>query len=47
MYLIKVFIEKFYCQEIKHRKIKKDDQLKRIEDLFLKNFSNLKNYPKC
>jgi len=36
MYLIKIFIEKFYQQEIKnHQRFKKEDYLKRIEDVFL------------
>ncbi|WCM42029.1 hypothetical protein MG290_14010 [Flavobacterium sp. CBA20B-1] len=36
MYLIKMFIEKFYQKEIKnHRRFKKEDHLKRIEDVFL------------
>jgi hypothetical protein len=33
MYLIKIFIDKSYSQEIINRKIEKDDQLERIEDL--------------
>lgn len=36
MYLIKIFIEKFYQQEIKnHQRFKREDHLKRIEDVFL------------
>jgi hypothetical protein len=39
MYLIKIFIDKFYSKEIKNRKIVKDEQLERIEDLLLKKIS--------
>ena len=36
MYLIKMFIEKFYPEEVKgHHRFKKEDRLKRIEDVFL------------
>lgn len=39
MYTIKLFIEKFYDNEINHSSSNKDDSLKRIENIFFENYS--------
>lgn len=39
MYIIKLFIEKFYYDELKHLKFDKNDSLKKIEDVFMENYS--------
>lgn len=35
MYIIKLFIEKFYQDEIQNHQFKADDYLKKIEDVFI------------
>ncbi|MFY8188560.1 MAG: hypothetical protein ACOVLC_11450 [Flavobacterium sp.] len=39
MYLIKIFIEKFYDNEINHLKFEENDNLKKIQNVFLENYS--------
>lgn len=39
VYLIKIFIDKFYGHEMKNSKTVKDEHLERIEDLLLKKIS--------
>ncbi len=38
MHLIKMFIEKFYDYELKHLKFEVDDNLKKIENVFIENY---------
>ena len=35
MYIIKLFIEKFYNHELKHHKFDQNDSFKKIEDVFM------------
>ena len=35
MYIIKLFIEKFYSHELKHHKFDQNDSFKKIEDVFM------------
>ncbi|MFB9077732.1 hypothetical protein ACFFLS_00535 [Flavobacterium procerum] len=39
MYIIKLFIEKFYVNEINHLKFGENDNLKKIENVFIENYS--------
>ena len=39
MYIIKIFIEKFYNDEIKISRVNKDESLKRIKNVFTENYS--------
>lgn len=38
MYIIKLFIEKFYTNEISHLKFEENDNLKKIENIFIENY---------
>ncbi|MFD2941053.1 hypothetical protein [Flavobacterium notoginsengisoli] len=39
MYIIKLFIEKFYTNEISHLKFDENDSLKKIENVFIENYN--------
>jgi hypothetical protein len=39
MYIIKLFIEKFYNNEITHRQFEENDSLKKIENVFIENYN--------
>jgi hypothetical protein len=39
MYIIKLFIEKFYDNEISHLKFGENDSLKKIENVFIENYN--------
>jgi len=39
MYIIKLFIEKFYNKEINHLQFEENDNLKKIEDVFIENYA--------
>lgn len=39
MYIIKLFIEKFYNNEINHLKFEENDNLKKIENVFIENYT--------
>lgn len=39
MYIINIFIEKFYNYELKHHNFDQNDSLKKIEDIFIENYS--------
>lgn len=39
MYIIKLFIEKFYNNEMNHLQFEENDNLKKIEDVFIENYS--------
>lgn len=39
MYIIKLFIEKFYNKEITHLQFEENDSLKKIENVFTENYS--------
>ncbi|MEP6806743.1 MAG: hypothetical protein ABI892_19605 [Flavobacterium sp.] len=39
MYIIKLFIEKFYNNEISHLQFEENDNLKKIEDVFIENYA--------
>jgi uncharacterized protein YjgD (DUF1641 family) len=38
MYIIKLFIEKFYTNEISHLQFEENDNLKKIENIFIENY---------
>jgi len=38
MYIIKLFIEKFYNNEISHLQFEENDNLKKIEEVFIENY---------
>lgn len=38
MYIIKLFIEKFYIEEISHLKFEENDNLKKIENVFIGHY---------
>lgn len=39
MYIIKLFIEKFYNNEINHLQFEENDSLKKIENVFIENYT--------
>ena len=39
MYIIKLFIEKFYNNEISHLQFEENDNLKKIEEVFIENYA--------
>jgi len=39
MYIIKLFIEKFYNNEISHLHFEENDSLKKIENVFIENYA--------
>ena len=39
MYIIKIFIEKFYNNEINHLNFGENDSLKKIESVVMENYS--------
>ncbi|MDQ6471346.1 hypothetical protein RB619_11880 [Flavobacterium sp. LHD-80] len=39
MYIIKLFIEKFYNNEMSHLQFEENDNLKKIEDVFIENYA--------
>ncbi|MCC9062130.1 hypothetical protein [Flavobacterium piscisymbiosum] len=39
MYIIKLFIEKFYNNEMNHLQFEENDNLKKIEDVFIENYA--------
>ncbi|MFG4004369.1 hypothetical protein ACHRV1_03290 [Flavobacterium aquidurense] len=39
MYIIKLFIEKFYNKEMSHLQFEENDNLKKIEDVFIENYA--------
>jgi len=39
MYLIKMFIEKFYNREMNQLKFEEDDSFKKIKNVFIQNYS--------
>ena len=39
MYLIKLFIEKFYNNEMRHLQFEENDSLKKIENVFIENYA--------
>lgn len=39
MYIIKLFIEKFYNNEISHLQFEENDNLKKIENVFIENYA--------
>ncbi|TPG33352.1 hypothetical protein [Flavobacterium pectinovorum] len=39
MYIIKLFIEKFYNNEMRHLQFEENDNLKKIEDVFIENYA--------
>ncbi|WP_125718007.1 hypothetical protein [Flavobacterium ustbae] len=39
MYIIKIFIEKFYVNEMRHLHFEENDNLKKIENVFIENYS--------
>ncbi|WP_456313485.1 hypothetical protein [Pseudomonas shirazensis] len=39
MYIIKLFIEKFYNNEISHLEFEENDNLKKIENVFIENYA--------
>ncbi|MDR6762889.1 hypothetical protein J2Y38_003107 [Flavobacterium sp. 2755] len=39
MYIIKLFIEKFYNNEISHLHFEENDNLKKIENVFIENYA--------
>lgn len=38
MYIIKLFIEKFYINEMNHLRFEENDNLKKIENAFIENY---------
>lgn len=39
MYIIKLFIEKFYNNEMSHLQFEENDNLKKIENVFIENYA--------
>lgn len=39
MYIIKLFIEKFYNNEMNHLQFEENDNLKKIEEVFIENYA--------
>lgn len=39
MYIIKLFIEKFYNNEMRHLQFEENDSLKKIENVFIENYA--------
>lgn len=39
MYIIKLFIEKFYNNEMRHLQFEENDNLKKIENVFIENYA--------
>ncbi|MDP5198125.1 hypothetical protein [Flavobacterium sp. DG2-3] len=39
MYIIKLFIEKFYMKEMNHLQFEENDSLKKIQNVFIENYS--------
>ena len=39
MYIIKLFIEKFYNNELSHLQFEENDNLKKIENVFIENYA--------
>lgn len=39
MYIIKLFIEKFYNNEMRHLEFEENDNLKKIENVFIENYA--------